>query len=274
MKAEPLPYDMGNAGDFIKHGLIAEYCEWWFTVNHGMFKFVDPFGGRPCVSPPNPEVARRLHQLPECALKRAQTRDADRYYGSGNIVRNTALQLQRRASIKVSDRNALALRDLLSEGFESITYGRFNTLESFSILDTDVSVNDASFILIDPFDDFLPEYANSVVPKLPQFVVNRGIPVTLFVLCKDWNSELGFNWQRLKNLHLTPELTYLSIACGKIESSQVKGESQYNSEAILLLPPDYAKAHLESLLIRLQKFCRPLGGILGQAVSLKCNWVE
>ena len=274
MKAEPLPYDMGNAGDFIKHGLIAEYCEWWFSVNQGMFKFVDPFAGRPYVSPPHPEVARRLHQLPECALKCAQPGDADRYLGSGSIIKNIALQLQRRASVKVSDRNALALCDLLSEGFESIAYDRFNTQESFSILDADVSVNDASFILIDPFDDFLPDYANSVVPKLSQFIVTRGMPVALFVLCKDWNSALGFNWQRLKNLHLTPELTYLSIVCGKIEPSQVKGESRYNSEVILLLPPDYAKAHLGSLLTRLQNFRKPLGGILGQAVSLKCNCVE
>ena len=38
MKAERLPYDMGNAGDLIKHGLIAEFAEWWLATNKSDFK--------------------------------------------------------------------------------------------------------------------------------------------------------------------------------------------------------------------------------------------
>jgi hypothetical protein len=29
MKSQPLCYDMGNAGDLLKHGILAEYTQWW-----------------------------------------------------------------------------------------------------------------------------------------------------------------------------------------------------------------------------------------------------
>ena len=155
MKAERLPYDMGNAGDLIKHGLLAEFTEWWLSIKKSDFVFLDPFGGRPYVLPPHPEVIRRLHKLSDCALKRAQPDIANRYYGSAKIVKNIATSTDHVAHVKVSDRNQAALDDLLNEKFELIELAGFDRQESFSIIDSKVPAHLASLLLLDPFDDFI-----------------------------------------------------------------------------------------------------------------------
>ncbi len=71
MKASKLPYDMGNVGDLFKHGMLAEFVEWWLKHNDNEFVFLDPFAGRPYVLPPHPEVISRMQLLPDCALKRS-----------------------------------------------------------------------------------------------------------------------------------------------------------------------------------------------------------
>ena len=54
---------MGNAGDLIKHGLLAEFTLWWLQRNKSKFTFLDPFGGRPFVCPPNIKVTERVKSL-------------------------------------------------------------------------------------------------------------------------------------------------------------------------------------------------------------------
>ena len=44
--AMTLPYDMGNAGDLLKHGVLAEHVR-WHAVWACRFDFLDPFGGKP-----------------------------------------------------------------------------------------------------------------------------------------------------------------------------------------------------------------------------------
>ena len=39
--AQPLPYDMGNAGDLMKHGLLAEFTQWWCRVKRKPIRFID-----------------------------------------------------------------------------------------------------------------------------------------------------------------------------------------------------------------------------------------
>ena len=105
MLAQPLPYDMGNAGDLIKHGLLAEFTKWWCHIGGKAIRFVDPFGGRPWVEPPVPTVPQRIKLLSDLALSTAQPSPETRYYGSGHIVRHVAEVAGRRAEVLVSDRN-------------------------------------------------------------------------------------------------------------------------------------------------------------------------
>ena len=88
-----LPYDMGNAGDLLKHGVLAEFVRWRCESGRPG-RFMDLFGGEP-EGPAVPEVARRVRALPDGALRAAQ-KDIDsgryygRYYGSGFVARRAA----------------------------------------------------------------------------------------------------------------------------------------------------------------------------------------
>ena len=269
MKAERLPYDMGNAGDFIKHGLIAEFTEWWLSINKSDFVFIDPFGGRPYVSPPHSGVIRRLQQLPDCALKRGQPEIANRYYGSANLVRNIVTKVNRNVVIKVSDRNQKAMEDLLNEGFEPIQFDGFDSQNSFSIIDCKLSKHEVSLLLLDPFDDFLSQYADSVIHWLAGTVSTLRVPVLVFVLCKDWESEAGLKWQQLQARFLLPDLMQFSLACSQISESIIKGETNFNSEAVLLLPPGYGEEYLDQLTNRLQNFSVKISNVLKRDVVFK-----
>jgi hypothetical protein len=269
MKAERLPYDMGNAGDFIKHGLIAEFTEWWLSINKSDFVFIDPFGGRPYVSPPHTGVIRRLQQLPDCALKRGQPEIANRYFGSAKLVKNISTKVKRNVIIKVSDRNQKAMEDLLNEGFEPIQFDGFDSKNSFSIVDCKLSKHEISLLLLDPFDDFLSQYADSVIPRLAEIVSTWRVPVLVFVLCEDWESEAGLKWQQLQDRFLLPDLMQFSLACQKISNSMIEGETNLNSEAVLLLPYGYGEGHLDQLFNQLQKFSVNLSHVLERDVVFK-----
>ena len=41
-----LPYDMGNAGDLLKHGVLAEFVRWRCESGRPG-RFIDLFGGEP-----------------------------------------------------------------------------------------------------------------------------------------------------------------------------------------------------------------------------------
>ena len=82
-----LPYDMGNAGDLLKHGVLAEYVRW--QCGQGIpIRFLDPFCGEPW-GDAIPEVVRRVRTLTNGALRAAQVGiDAGRYHGSGLLFRH------------------------------------------------------------------------------------------------------------------------------------------------------------------------------------------
>ena len=84
-----MPYDMGNAGDLLKHGVLAEFVA-WRCESPGSLRFIDLFGGEPSTAPV-PEVARRVQALSQCALRSVQTDlDENRYYGSSLVARRAA----------------------------------------------------------------------------------------------------------------------------------------------------------------------------------------
>ncbi|MGD8568960.1 MAG: hypothetical protein PVJ39_12795 [Gammaproteobacteria bacterium] len=280
MNASPLPYDMGNAGDLIKHGIVAEFTQWWLDGQQGDFVFVDPFGGRPFAEPPHEKVIRRVEQLPDCALRDAQPDYMDRYYGSGNVVRNICRSKKRNARIVVSDRDPDALRDLLACGFVPLRWHDFDPLESFSIVNCVPAENHTriSLLLIDPFGDFLSDYARTVMPELANFVINNNVPVVLFVLCRDRGSQsdgetasenvMNVQWQRLRARYFTGRLTQVSLACRKIAGSRVKGEANLDAETVLLLPANSIDHRLIPLINRLGLFRDYLSSVLGQTIDL------
>lgn len=110
-----LPYDMGNAGDLLKHGVLAEFVRWQCELNES-FRFIDLFGGEPWNEPVPEEVVRRVRALPSGALRTAQSEiDHGRYYGSGHVVRRTAKAVGRATvRVLVSDSD-LERRERLSE---------------------------------------------------------------------------------------------------------------------------------------------------------------
>ena len=269
MNVLPLPYDMGNAGDLIKHGLVAEYVQWWLDNHDGDFLFVDPFGGRPYIAPPNEIVIRRLDQLPDCALKQAQPHYHSRYYGSGNVVRNIAEQNNRTAEVLISDRDPAALDNLLGAGFRQLQWKGFDPQDSFSIVHSmpDKNNGEVSLLLLDPFDDFLSDYAVTLVPELTAFITEYAIPVMLFVLCRKWNNDIGLMWQQLRERYFSPYFPQVSLTCEKIPGSTVKGEANFASQVVLLLPSDWYNNRLTDLVSRLHMFSDGLGQVLGQPIN-------
>ena len=71
MSRQPsLPYDMGNAGDLLKHGVLAE------TLRHRLIfernqpiRFLDLFGGEPFSPETSDEIVQRVGKLSDCALQ-------------------------------------------------------------------------------------------------------------------------------------------------------------------------------------------------------------
>ena len=93
---------MGNAGDLLKHGVLAEVVRW--QCEQGIqLRFIDLFGGEPWKEPVSPEVARRVRGLATvCALRAAQTGIEDgRYYGSGWVVRHVGTAATGRGTVRV-----------------------------------------------------------------------------------------------------------------------------------------------------------------------------
>ena len=92
-----LPYDMGNSGDLLKHGVLAEFVRWRCDQG-GSFRFIDLFGGELCNQPASGDgeakrarmVAKRVRSLlpKNIALRTAQTGiERDCYYSSGLLVK-------------------------------------------------------------------------------------------------------------------------------------------------------------------------------------------
>ena len=58
-----LPYDMGNIGDLLKHGVLAEFVRWQCELGRS-FRFFDLFGGEP-EGPAVARTCRRVLALPD-----------------------------------------------------------------------------------------------------------------------------------------------------------------------------------------------------------------
>lgn len=253
VERNPLPYDMGNAGDLIKHGLLAEYVAWWIRNKQRKFIFYDPFGGRPCVSPPNPIVTKRISSLNGCALNKAQN-DPEKYYGSSHIVKNITSVVNGDCEIYTSDRDDNAYQALIASGLMKINIPKFYRSNAYTILDCDFNKTEPSLILIDPFADFLPRDARRIIPKIADFIRNHKIPVLLFVLNMEPANWVGRAYSDLMNNHFQ-DICEIALICPKLNNTGVAGESRYISEARLIYPPKlFTEKELSSFKEQVKKF--------------------
>ena len=233
---------MGNAGDLLKHGVLAEFVRWRCKSLEveKPFRFLDPFGGLPFCgeggswcSGKNIAIERfsRLAEAaPDCALVKAQPCIPQRYYGSGHVVRFAAGE---NAEVLVSD-CCSSKREILSQrpGFTELEACRFNPNNGYSVLN---SINqgciNADLVLIDPFGDFLRDWQDDILPQIAD--ASKRTAIILFVLNKDPGNFVGKKWKRNKKKFLLDAWT---LSCPRLAYSEVMGESTYDMEVVLAAP--------------------------------------
>ena len=265
-----LPHDMGNAGDLLKHGVLAEFVR-WRCESAGSLRFIDLFGGEPWTAPV-PEVARRVRALPNCALRAVQSDIGEnRYYGSGPVVRRTADALVTRSvRVVAGDGDPDRRTRLQGAGLAMIE-------EDFPDCDPDASrydaydvlgrissrLTDSDLVLIDPFREFLSRHARSVVPELAKLAKRSA--VLLFALNLDPHNRVGRQFDALLEEHL-PGAWRLS--CPPLPARGVEGESKYQAEVVLaarhLLPCSLREesSAVRAFRERLATYAEHLAGVL------------
>lgn len=263
MMAQPLPYDMGGAGDLLKHGVLAEFTQWWCQSHTTPLRFADPFGGRPWVEPPVPRVTERVKALAGCALFTAQPHPAARYYGSGHLVRHAAQAVGQQAEVLVSDRDPAALHDLVTSGLTALQHPGFDPANGFSILTTAIDVD---LVLIDPFAPFLWEDAPMVLPQVG--TVSRRMAIVVFVLIQDPMNVDGRRYTTLKAHHLAHAWT---LHCPRLCHTGVKGESNYAAEVLLVVPQLLAYRAAATLRDQLERYPHRLAKVLEAPVRFSAG---
>ena len=232
-----LPYDMGNAGDLLKHGVLAEFVRWQCGLGIPL-RFMDPFGGEPW-GHPVPEVERRVRALEPSALHTAQSDiDEGRYYGSGLLVRRVAKAAKRTAVVLSSDASAPRREQLRACGLSMLDEAlpglgtasgrdRYDGYDAFEAIARVAEEGDLA--LIDPFfDSFVEQRAQTVVPQMAAMAERAA--VLLFLLNENPRSPAGHRFDALLHDHLPGAWR---MTCPPLQGTRVKGESKYHAEVVL-----------------------------------------
>ncbi len=261
MKSQPLCYDMGNAGDLLKHGILAEYTQWWCRINSKPICFLDPFGGRPWTETPKTQVISRVKALADFAFLLAQPEPEARYYGSGHIVKHIARAIGQDAQVLVSDRDSDALEDLCDSGLVKLFYPGFDTKYGFSILDTNIEAN---LLLLDPFEDFI--ISKDIEHKFQQIKkFSERMAVIVFILNKEPQNRIGKQYADLKQRYLSQAWT---LCCPKLRDQGVRGESEYIVEVLLLIPASLRLlSQVRELRNTLKRYAQRLTDVLGASIQ-------
>lgn len=238
-----LPYDMGNAGDLLKHGVLAEFVRWRCESGR-LGRFIDLFGGEP-EGPAVPEVATRVRGLPEGALRSAQ-KDIDsgrhygRYYGSGFVARHAAESAGCSIRVLTADtdrkregRLKRAGLSMLDEDFPGcgVRSGRYDAWDAFAEIAP--VLGDDDLVLLDPFHDFLRDKVPSVVPQMAEAAA-RGA-VLLFALNLDPGNSKGRQFDAFLERHLSGAWC---MTCPPLrEETGVCGESGFHADVVLAARP-------------------------------------
>ena len=240
----PLPYDMGNAGDLLKHGVLAEFVRWRCDQG-GLFRFIDLFGGELCNQPASGDeiakrarmVAKRVRSLlpPNTALRTAQTGiEKDCYYGSGLLVKKMAEKAGKRdVRVLVNDscqarRKRFEISDLslLDEEFPGIGPDAYEAFEDIVCQD---KLQDHDLVLIDPFNDLLKEKKyRKVIPQMAKAAERAA--VLLFALNLKPCNKTGREFDTFLKEHL-PKAWRMIMP--PLRHSGIEGESKYHAEVVL-----------------------------------------
>ena len=257
-----LPYDMGNAGDLLKHGVLAEFVRWRIERDAPV-RFLDLFAGEPfaCVAS---ETVRRVRWLAGSALTEAQTGiDECRYFGSGKLVYNLGKRLDADVPVFVGDCDSKRLKKLLACDLQPLKdafpdafdhSGKYDAYAAFEKIARKARKEDVA--LIDPFKEFLPRKAEMIVPRMEEMADRAA--VVLFALNKDPGNRVASRFDDLLKDHLKGAWR---MTCPPLPYRGLRGESQYHAEVVLASRdlrgdcPDTAglKASLEDLAWNLAK---------------------
>ena len=235
MISSSLPYDMGNAGDLLKHGALATFVDWFLECGEKRIHYADPFAGRPWGYILKEETRRRMEGLSSSlpVIKNAQPhwRKNNKYYGSSHVVRNIAEARGEDANIFASDKDKLARSDLEASGIALIDkqYKGYKPKRGFDILDERYGAFD--LILLDPFADFLlnefggyrRETSTGHFESISEAVKrNHKLCVMLFVLHVEGQRFHDRYVEERKNLR---DCSF-SMRCPRIEHTEVDGEGR------------------------------------------------
>ena len=264
-----LPYDMGNAGDLLKHGVLAEFVRWQCELGRS-FRFFDLFGGEP-EGPAGGEVARRVWALPEGALTLAQPGiDEGRYYGSGLVALHAAGSAGRGGvRVLTADRDPERRERLRAAGLPmldeelpgcGVVESEYDAYTAFEQIASVMRGDD--LVLLDPFDRFLPDRALAVVPQIEGAA--RRAAVLLFALNRTPGNSVGRRFEALLERHLAGAWR---MRCPPLlPETKVEGESRYHADVVLAAWP--LREHGNSpevrvLRTRLAEFAKHLARVLG-----------
>ena len=260
-----LLYDMGNAGDLLKHGVLAEFVRWRCKSPEAEkpFRFLDPFGGFPWCKCCKHKIVGRINALGECALSAAQVKIASRcYYGSGHLACRAARAVDARIIVHASDGSPLLRRRLVRSGLLPLDFPGFKAECAYSVLESKLPPDGEILLLLDPFGDFLKcGIYQRVIPQIAN--VPPHVATMLFVLKEN---EHAREYERLRNKYLDgawvmrcPPLIRKRDG-GAIQT--VKGETRHHVELLLIAPRLLPSPNIEELRKRLNCFAQKLAAVL------------
>ena len=253
-----LPYNMGNIGDLLKHGMMAEFIRRWSNKkSQKEFVFLDPFCGLGWEQPAKEGVLMRLHKLrakhgSNFAIFSAQPDiDDHKYYGSTHVVINQAHQNKLLPVVRVSDQLPKRTTELITSDekkrITKIECKGFLKNDGYSILDSiiDGHIN-ADMVLIDPF--YKIDKIKDVIPKIIK--ASNKTAVVLFVLLKV-NKDDAEIWKGIST-KLSRKTSIIST-CPPLNNTKIDGEGAYGIGVILFsdLIDDTLRKNIKSYAVAL-----------------------
>ena len=232
-----LPYDMGNIGDLLKHGVMTEFIRWWKGINPNKKKFVflDPFCGYPLEECANPSVIKRLNELRDkhegkFEILNVQS-DFDKriYHGSTYVALHQIRSCGLSPDVFISDKDDMRIKMLMefndNDNIKKIKCESFSPSCGYSILDSIIEKKPfADMVLIDPFHDI--DKIIKIIPDISQ--ASKKTTVVLFVLIEE--SKESDKWE-----DICDKLNKNSIilTCPPLKGTNICGESKYKVGVIL-----------------------------------------
>ena len=236
---------MGNAGDLLKHGVLAEALRHRLIFRRNRpIRFLDLFGGEPSGCKVSDEIVERVGKLSECALRDGQSDiGAGKYYGSGMLARKLGDSLSGHVSVFASDRDEGRRKRLRGAGLQPLEEefsqlgdpANYDAYWALDVIRNATTGND--LVLVDPFAELLDRgkdgcnRAEHVLPILGQ--IAKRSTVLLFVLNEDPFGREGRCFEELLRNHLSGAVV---LSCPPIRESKTKGEDKYFADVVLAGP--------------------------------------